>query len=143
MYQTQASHLTEFRSKISTIMGSSKIDMNNSVYSAWWSTNLRRKKHNHCVKSVQMRSFFWSVFSSIWTEYGEIRSIQSECGKIRTRKSSVLGHFSCSECHNKWGKVFKNGLSKFFSRLLNTLSQISQAYKKKEKEKQKENHKLW
>ena len=28
-----------------------------------------------CVKSVQIWSFFWSVFSSIWTEYGEIRSI--------------------------------------------------------------------
>ena len=29
----------------------------------------------HCVKSVQIRSIFWSVFSGIWTEYGEIRSI--------------------------------------------------------------------
>ena len=29
----------------------------------------------HCVKSVQIRSFFWSVFSCIWTEYREIRSI--------------------------------------------------------------------
>ena len=29
----------------------------------------------HCVKSVQMRSFFCSVFSGIRTEYGEIRSI--------------------------------------------------------------------
>ena len=28
---------------------------------------------------------FWSAFSSIWTEYGEIQSIQSECWKIRTR----------------------------------------------------------
>ena len=36
----------------------------------------------HCVKSVQIRSFFWSVFSRI----------QSECGKIRTRKNSVFGH---------------------------------------------------
>ena len=27
----------------------------------------------HCVKSVQIRSFFWSVFSRIWTEYGQIR----------------------------------------------------------------------
>ena len=26
----------------------------------------------HCVKSVQIQSFFWSVFSRIWTEYGEI-----------------------------------------------------------------------
>ena len=28
----------------------------------------------HCVKSVQIWSFFWSVFSRICTEYGEIRS---------------------------------------------------------------------
>ena len=35
----------------------------------------------HYVKSVQIRSFFWSVFSS-----------------IRTRKNSVFGHFSRSEC---------------------------------------------
>ena len=36
------------------------------------------------VKSVHVGSFFWSVFSGIWTEYG----------KIRTRKNSVFGHFS-------------------------------------------------
>ena len=29
----------------------------------------------HCVKSVQIRRFFfWPIFSRIWTEYGEIRS---------------------------------------------------------------------
>ena len=28
----------------------------------------------HCVKSVQIRSFFWSVFSGIRTEYGDLRS---------------------------------------------------------------------
>ena len=28
----------------------------------------------HCVESVQIRSFFWSVFSRIRLEYGEIRS---------------------------------------------------------------------
>ena len=32
------------------------------------------------VKSVQIRSFFWSVFS-----------------RIQTRKNSVLGHFLCSD----------------------------------------------
>ena len=36
-----------------------------------------------CVKSVQIRSFFWSIFSRIWT-----------------RKNSVFGHFSCSESCN-------------------------------------------
>ena len=29
----------------------------------------------HCVESVQIRSFFWSVFSRILTEYGEILRI--------------------------------------------------------------------
>ena len=29
----------------------------------------------HCVKSVQILSFFWSVFSSFQTEYGEIHRI--------------------------------------------------------------------
>ena len=46
--------------------------------------------YHHCVKWVQIRSFFSSVFSGIRTK------IQSECGKIRTRKNSVFGHFSSS-----------------------------------------------
>ena len=41
----------------------------------------------NCVKSVQIRNYFWSVFSSIRTEYGE----------IRTRNNSVFGHFSRSD----------------------------------------------
>ena len=41
----------------------------------------------NCVKSVQVRSFFWSVFSCIRTEYS----------KTRTRKNSVSGHFSRTE----------------------------------------------
>ena len=39
---------------------------------------------------------FWSVFSRIWTEYGEILRIshfQSKCGKIRTRKTPNTGTF--------------------------------------------------
>ena len=40
--------------------------------------------------------FFLSVFSRIWIERGEIRSIsliQSECGKIQTRKTPTRGTF--------------------------------------------------
>ena len=43
--------------------------------------------NNHWVKSVQIRSFFWSIFSCIRTEYR----------KVRARKNSVFGHFSRSE----------------------------------------------
>ena len=53
----------------------------------------------HCAKSVQIRSYFWSVFSRIRTEYGEVQSIyriQSECGELRTTNISVSGHFSSS-----------------------------------------------
>ena len=41
----------------------------------------------NCMKSVQIRGFFWSVFSCIWTEYG----------KTRTMKISIFGHFSLSD----------------------------------------------
>ena len=37
----------------------------------------------HCVKSVQIRYFFWSVFSRTRTEYGEIRSISQYSVPIR------------------------------------------------------------
>ena len=40
------------------------IVFNDTVLASW-----------HCVKSVQIRSYFWSVFSRIRTEYGEIRSV--------------------------------------------------------------------
>ena len=52
------------------------------------------------MKSVQIRSFFWSIFP-VFGLNAEIYSlnirIQSKYVKIRTRKNSVLGHFSCSE----------------------------------------------
>ena len=51
--------------------------------------------HVLCVKSVQIQSYFWSVFSCIRTEYRDLRT-QSENRKIRTRNNSVFGHFSQS-----------------------------------------------
>ena len=61
----------------------------------WYQAVLIKKCMEHCVKSVQMRSFFWSVFSCIRTEYGNIR-VQFKYRKIRTRNNSVFGHFSRS-----------------------------------------------
>ena len=51
----------------------------------------------HYVKSVQKRSFVWSVlpaFGQNTDRYSVSLRIQSKCGKIRTRKNSVFGHFS-------------------------------------------------
>ena len=37
----------------------------------------------HCVKSVQIRSFFWPVFPHIRTEYGDLRSESPYSVQIR------------------------------------------------------------
>ena len=66
-----------------------------SFYFKLWKIYLKRS-NLHCVKSVQIWSFFWSVFSRIWTEYSVSVRIRSECEKIRTRKNSVFGHFARS-----------------------------------------------
>ena len=64
-----------------------KVITKNIVLGSLWTHFMhKRVKPAHCVKSVQIRSFFWSVFSCIWTEYK----------KLRTRKKSVFGHFSRS-----------------------------------------------
>ena len=39
--------------------------------------------NGHCVKSVQIRSFFWSVFSRIRTEYEEILRISPYSVRMR------------------------------------------------------------
>ena len=55
----------------------------------------------HCVKSFQVRSYFWSVFSCIRTEYG----------KIRTRKNFVFAHFSRSVCNLNYINILALALS--------------------------------
>ena len=47
----------------------------------------KKKEQWHCAKSVQIGSYFWSVFFCIRIEYR----------KIRTRNNSVFGYFSRSE----------------------------------------------
>ena len=61
-------------------------------------TNNTEKKTNHkrlihCLKSVQIRSFTWSVFSP-YSDTGTGKSVYT---KIRTRKSFLFEHFSHSD----------------------------------------------
>ena len=56
----------------------------------------------HCVKSVQIRSIFWSVFSKIRTEYGEILRISPYSVRIRENTDQKIlrfGHFSHSDVY--------------------------------------------
>ena len=75
------------------------------------------------MKSVQMRSLSWSVFSRIWTEYRE------KCRKIRTRKNSVFGHFSRSVSKQNISYTMKSVISlsshvTFYKRFSFTLNYI-------------------
>ena len=49
--------------------------------------------NGHCVKSVQIGRFFWSVFSRIRTEYGEILHISPNAGKYGPEKTPYLDIF--------------------------------------------------
>ena len=61
---------------------------------------LRTRPNIHCVKCVQIRSYSWSVFSCIRTEYRDLLRkspylrIHSENSKIQIRSNSVFGHIS-------------------------------------------------
>ena len=76
--------------------------------------------NSHCVKSVQKRSYLWSVFSRIGTQYGEMQvsvCIQSKCGK-RPRNNSISGHFSRSGSYMIcvwWLLIQKNLFKRSFS----------------------------
>ena len=63
-------------------------------------------------------------------------------GKYGPEKTPYLDIFHAVNATINKTKYSRMDYVNVFSPLLNTLSQISQAYKKKEKEKQKQNHKL-
>ena len=77
----------------------------NKVFSKWW-----------CVKSAQIRSFFWSVFSRIRTEYEDLlRNTDSvEIRENRDQKNSVFGHFFAQwSCLRNKIKEWIGGLSSY------------------------------
>ena len=51
-------------------------------------TYLNESSRVHCVKSVQMRSFFWSVFSCIRTEYGDLL-----CKSVVVAKNEIFNRY--------------------------------------------------
>ena len=55
-----------------------------------------RSNSSHCMESVQIRSFSGPYFPAVGVCEVSL-CIQSECGKIRTRKNSVFGHISHTE----------------------------------------------
>ena len=60
----------------------------------------------HLEQQDLVKTFFcpyFPVFGLNTDIYSVNLRIQSKCGKIRTRKSSVFGHFSRSQITDLWG----------------------------------------
>ena len=76
-----------------------------------------------CVKSIQIRSYFWSVFSCIWTECGEIWSISLYSVRIQEntdqKKLRIWTRFTQWYC--TWSPALRD--SKSFKEILKTKSQ--------------------
>ena len=65
-FQKLSEKITQYWSRIIHLL----LPFTNCIYVfyIYFEIHMRRKCRNHCVKSVQILSFFWSVFSCIWTE---------------------------------------------------------------------------
>ena len=77
-----------------------KVFINIYFRSSHWRCSIKTASFKHCVKSAQIRSYFWSVFCSNRTKYGDLRNKSSYSVQIqekRTRNNSVFGHLSRSE----------------------------------------------
>ena len=85
--------------KISTL----PLTMLNTFFDHFRRLNFQVLK-DHCVKNIQIRSFFWSAFSHIRIEYR----------KIRTRKNSVFGLFSRSELNDNGDDKFRSSHPEVF-----------------------------
>ena len=67
----------------------------------------------HCVKSVQIRSYFWSVFSCIRTEYGDLQ-FSPNTGKYGPEITPYLDTFHAVLLWNEpWENFWKK--MKYFS----------------------------
>ena len=76
-----------------------------------------------CVKSVQILSFFWSIFSCFRTEYR----------KIRTRNNFIFGHFSRSQSLSCFTQYFGVRIDFFQKKswIAELSSRFSHYYRKK------------
>ena len=67
----------------------------------------------HCVKSVQIRSYFWSVFSCIQTEYWDLRSKSPQISRL----SPNTGKYGpeITPCLDTFNAVNKNHDQKYWN----------------------------
>ena len=88
-----------------------------SLYTLYWGFKkisfILYRYYKHCVKSVQIRSFFWSIFSRIWNEYGDLRSKSPYSVQIRENTDQKKTPYLDIFCAVKLTPGFKNHMRNF------------------------------
>ena len=77
----------------------------------------------HCVKSVKILSFFWSAFSCIRTEYGDLLRKSSYSVRIQEntdQKDYAFGHFTQRELFQIFRALLMLYVTKYFQGLFSS-----------------------
>ena len=85
---------------------------------------------SHCVKCVQIRSFPWSIFSRIWTEYGEILGISPYSVRMRENTDQKKLHIwtlftQCPTTYLVQWRKMTSSLPHNIQNFANSLSNVS------------------
>ena len=56
----------------------------------------------HCVNSTQIQSFFWSVFSRIWTKYGDLDLFRKSPYSVQMRENTDQKKFRIWAIFTQW-----------------------------------------
>ena len=71
-------------------------------------------EQNYCLKSVQIRIFFRTALSHIWTEYGDLKSKSPYSVQIRENTDKKKTTYLCTFCAVKL--LFQTSIFKYLSR---------------------------
>ena len=87
----------------------------------------------HYVRSAQIRSFFWSVFSRIRTDYGEILRISKYLSSVNLGVKLFVQKKTISKKKSLYTSIYRppeaNNLDSFFEELNTFLSKACCKYK--------------
>ena len=89
----------------------------NNVYIRY--INFPNIYHKHCAKGVHIQSFFWSAFSRICSEYGDLLS--KSLYSVQIRENAVLKKFGIWTLFTQWKRreVFSNLSNISFTKIVN------------------------
>ena len=109
------------REKIVFLLIGFLLNVDSNIFNLWKFSFIYKNistdlSDTHCVKYVQIRSFFWSVFSWIRTEYGDIGSTSPY--SVRMRENTDQKKLRIWTLFTQWQNVFFVSLDSFIKKYI-------------------------